>query len=103
MDLKYLMGLDGLSLLLFMLTTLLGPIVILASWDSIKKSVSGYFAMLLLLQTASMGFFAALDLVVFYFFFDLSLFALYFLIGISGGQNRIHDVINLFVFTIVGL
>ena len=102
MDLKYLMGLDGLSLLLFMLTTLLGPIVILASWDSIKKSVSGYFAMLLLLQTASMGFFAALDLVVFYVFFELSLIPMYFLIGIWGGKNRIHAAIKFFVYTFVG-
>lgn len=102
MDIKYLMGLDGLSLLLFMLTTLFGPIVILASWDSIKKNVSGYYAMLLLLQTASMGFFASLDLVVFYVFFELSLIPMYFLIGIWGGKNRIHATLKFFIYTFVG-
>jgi NADH-quinone oxidoreductase subunit M len=85
MDVKYLVGLDGLSLLLFMLTTLMGPIVILSSWDSVTKSLKGYYAMLLILQTASLGTFAALDLVVFYVFFELSLIPMYFLIGIWGG------------------
>jgi NADH-quinone oxidoreductase subunit M len=70
MDIKYLVGLDGLSLLLFMLTTLFGPVVILASWSSIKKSLAGYFSMLLILQTASLGVFASLDLVVFYVFLN---------------------------------
>jgi len=102
MDIKYLIGLDGLSLLLFMLTTLFGPIVILASWDSIKKSVPGYYAMLLLLQTASMGFFASLDLLVFYVFFELSLIPMYFLIGIWGGKNRIHATLKFFIYTFVG-
>ena len=69
MDIKYLVGLDGLSLLLFMLTTLFGPIVILSSWNSVKKSLMGYYSMLLILQTASLGVFAALDLIVFYIFF----------------------------------
>src|SRR5690625_1888340 len=102
MDIKYLVGLDGLSLLLFMLTTLFGPIVILASWDSIKKSVPGYYAMLLLLQTASMGFFASFDLLVFYVFFELSLIPMYFLIGIWGGKNRILATLKFFIYTFVG-
>jgi len=94
MDIKYLVGLDGLSLLLFMLTTLMGPIVILSSWTNVKKSVKGYFAMLLILQTASLGVFAALDLVVFYVFFELSLIPMYFLIGIWGGSGRIHATVK---------
>lgn len=102
MDIKYLLGLDGLSLLLFMLTTLFGPIVILASWNSIKKNLAGYYAMLLLLQTASMGFFASLDLVVFYVFFELSLIPMYFLIGIWGGKNRIHATLKFFIYTFTG-
>ena len=73
LDIKYLVGLDGFSLLLFMLTTLFGPIVVLYSWGSVTKHLQGYYAMILLLQTASMGFFAALDLVVFYLFFEISL------------------------------
>ena len=102
MDVKYLVGLDGLSLLLFMLTTLMGPIVILASWTSVKKSLKGYFAMLLILQTASLGVFASLDLIVFYVFFELSLIPMYFLIGIWGGSGRIHATIKFFIYTLVG-
>ncbi len=102
LDIKYLIGLDGLSLLLFMLTTLFGPIVILSSWDSVKKHLAGYYSMLLLLQTASMGVFASLDLIVFYVFFELSLIPMYFLIGIWGGKGRIHATVKFFVYTLVG-
>jgi len=102
MDVKYLVGLDGLSLLLFMLTTLMGPIVILSSWDSVTKSLKGYYAMLLILQTASLGTFASLDLVVFYVFFELSLIPMYFLIGIWGGSGRIQATIKFFIYTLVG-
>lgn len=102
MDIKYLVGLDGLSLLLFMLTALMGPIVILASWESVTKHLKGYYAMLLILQTASLGVFASLDLVVFYVFFELSLIPMYFLIGIWGGKGRIHATVKFFVYTLVG-
>lgn len=100
-DVKYLVGLDGLSLLLFMLTTFLGPIVILASWN-VQKHLKGYFTMLLILQTASLGLFAALDLVVFYVFFELSLIPMYFLIGIWGGADRIRATIKFFIYTLTG-
>ncbi|NBC65050.1 MAG: NADH-quinone oxidoreductase subunit M, partial [Bacteroidetes bacterium] len=102
MDVKYLVGLDGLSLLLFMLTTLMGPIVILSSWNSIKKSLMGYYSMLLILQTASLGVFASLDLVVFYVFFELSLIPMYFLIGIWGGSDKVRATIKFFIYTLVG-
>lgn len=102
MDIKYLVGLDGLSLLLFMLTTLFGPIVILSSWNSVKKNLIGYYSMLLILQMASLGVFAALDLVVFYVFFELSLIPMYFLIGIWGGSDKIRATIKFFIYTLVG-
>lgn len=102
LDIKYIVGLDGLSLLLFMLTTFFGPIVVLSSWTSVKKHVSGFFAMLLILQTGSLGVFAALDLVVFYVFFELTLIPMYFLIGIWGGAGRIHATIKFFLYTLVG-
>jgi len=102
LDIKYLIGLDGLSILLFMLTTLFGPIVVLSSWTSVKKQTTGYYAMLLLLQTASMGVFAALDLVLFYIFFELSLIPMYFLIGIWGGSDRIRATLKFFIYTLVG-
>lgn len=102
LDVKYIVGLDGLSLLLFMLTTLFGPIVILCSWDSVTKHLAGYYSMLLLLQTASLGVFAALDLIVFYVFFELTLIPMYFLIGIWGGKGRIHATVKFFIYTLVG-
>ena len=101
-DIKYLMGLDGLSLLLFMLTTFMGPIVILSSWTSVSKHLSGYLSMLLILETASLGVFAAYDLVVFYIFFELSLIPMYFLIGIWGGADRIKATLKFFIYTLVG-
>lgn len=102
LDIKYLVGLDGLSLLLFMLTTFMGPIVIISSWNSVSKHLSGYLAMLLILQTASLGVFASLDLLVFYVFFELSLIPMYFLIGIWGGSDRIRATLKFFIYTLVG-
>ncbi|MFN1834395.1 NuoM family protein [Balneola sp. MJW-20] len=102
LDIKYLIGLDGLSLLLFMLTTFMGPIVILSSWTSVSKHLTGYLSMLLLLQTASLGVFASLDLIVFYVFFELSLIPMYFLIGIWGGADRIKATLKFFIYTLVG-
>lgn len=101
-DIKYLMGLDGLSLLLFMLTTFMGPIVILSAWNSVSKHLAGFLSMLLILQTASLGVFSSLDLVVFYVFFELSLIPMYFLIGIWGGSDRIRATIKFFIYTLVG-
>src|SRR5690554_4112210 len=85
-----------------MLTSFMGPIVILSSWSSVKKHLAGYLSMLLLLQTASLGVFAALDLVVFYVFFELSLIPMYFLIGIWGGAGRIEATIKFFIYTLAG-
>lgn len=102
LDIKYLVGLDGLSLLLFMLTTFMGPIVILSSWTSVSKHLAGYWSMLLLLQTASLGVFSSLDLMVFYVFFELSLIPMYFLIGIWGGAGRIQATVKFFIYTLVG-
>jgi len=102
LGIKYIVGLDGLSLLLFMLTTFMGPIVVLSAWNSIDKHLPGFFSMLLLLQTASMGVFAALDLFLFYIFFELSLIPMYFLIGIWGGEGRIQATIKFFIYTLVG-
>lgn len=102
LDIKYLVGLDGLSLLLFMLTTFMAPIVIISSWTSVSKHLSAYLAMLLILQTASLGVFASLDLLVFYVFFELSLIPMYFLIGIWGGSDRIRATLKFFIYTLVG-
>ncbi len=102
LDIKYIVGLDGLSLLLFMLTTLFGPIVVMSAWNSVSKHVKGFYAMLMILQTASLGVFASLDLFLFYIFFESSLIPMYFLIGIWGGENRITATIKFFIYTLFG-
>ncbi len=102
LDIQYITGLDGLSLLLFMLTTFMGPIVILSAWNSVHKHAAGFYAMLLLLQTGSLGVFAAMDAVLFYVFFELSLIPMYFLIGIWGGDGRIAATVKFFIYTLVG-
>lgn len=101
-DLKYIIGLDGLSMLLFMLTTLFGPIVILASWHSNKKHPRGYYGMLLLLETAALGFFASLDVVIFYVFFEISLIPMYFILGVWGGKRRVPATLKFFIYTMAG-
>ncbi len=101
-DVKYMMGLDGLSMLLFMLTTFMAPIVVLSSWSSVTKHVAGFFSMLLILQTGSLGVFAALDLFMFYVFFELTQIPMFFLIGIWGGEDRIYATVKFFIYTLVG-
>ncbi len=101
-DVKYIVGLDGLSMLLFMLTTFMAPIVVLSSWSSITKHVAGFYSMLLILQTGSLGVFAALDLFMFYIFFELTQIPMFFLIGIWGGEDRIYATVKFFIYTLVG-
>ncbi|CAN5583643.1 NADH-quinone oxidoreductase subunit M [soil metagenome] len=101
-DITYFVGLDGLNLLLVLLTTLLGPIIVLSSWTYIKKQQKGYFALMLLLQTGVLGVFCAFDLFLFYVFFELTLIPMYFIIGIWGGENRIYAAIKFVLYTLVG-
>ncbi len=101
-DVKYMVGLDGLSMLLFMLTTFMAPIVVLSSWTSVRKHVAGFYSMLLILQTGSLGVFAALDLFMFYIFFELTQIPMFFLIGIWGGEDRIYATVKFFIYTLVG-
>ncbi|HEB85265.1 MAG TPA: Fe-S-binding domain-containing protein, partial [Bacteroidetes bacterium] len=88
LGINYFIGLDGLSLLLVLLTTFLGPIVVLGS-ASVRKHLKGYFISMLLLQTGMIGTFLALDLFLFYVFWEVMLIPMYFLIGIWGGVERI--------------
>jgi len=101
-DVKYFVGIDGLSLLLVMLTTLLGPIVVLSSWTYITEKQKGYYALLLLLQTGITGVFTSFDLFLFYIFFELTLIPMYFIIGIWGGQDRIYAAVKFVIYTLVG-
>jgi NADH-quinone oxidoreductase subunit M len=101
-DIKYFVGVDGLSLLLILLTTLLGPIVVLSSWTYITSNEAGYYSLFLLLQTGITGVFASFDLFLFYIFFELTLIPMYFLIGIWGGEDRIYAAIKFVLYTLVG-
>src|SRR5690606_28660961 len=101
-DITYFVGIDGLNLLLILLTTLLGPIVVLSSWDYITKHHKGYYALMLLLQTGVTGVFAAFDLFLFYIFFEITLIPMYFIIGIWGGEERIYAAVKFVVYTLVG-
>ncbi|MFN2531429.1 MAG: NuoM family protein [Pyrinomonadaceae bacterium] len=99
---RYQMGLDGVAVLLILLTTLLGAIASLSSWNYIQKREKEYYVLLLLLQTAVIGVFASMDLFLFYLFFEVSLVPMYFLIGIWGGENRLYAAIKFFLYTLVG-
>ncbi|MGH9900625.1 MAG: complex I subunit 4 family protein [Pyrinomonadaceae bacterium] len=99
---RYQMGVDGVAVLLIVLTTLLGVIASLSSWEYIEKREKEYYVLLLLLQTAVVGVFAAMDLFLFYLFFEVSLVPMYFLIGIWGGENRLYAAIKFFLYTLVG-
>ena len=101
-DISYLVGVDGLNLLLLLLTTLLGPIVVLSSWTYIGKHVKGYYALLLILETGVLGVFASFDLFLFYIFFELTLIPMYFIIGIWGGENRIYAAVKFVIYTLFG-
>ena len=98
----YHLGVDGISLWLVLLTTLLVPIAILSSWTSITKRALSYFVFLLVLESAMIGVFVSLDLLVFYLFFEASLVPMFFLIGIWGGERRVYAATKFFIYTAVG-
>ena len=95
-------GVDGIAALLLFLTTLLGVIVIIASWNYVKDRECGFFISLLLLQVGMTGVFCSTDLFLFYVFWEAMLVPMYFIIGIWGGPRRIYAAIKFFLFTLVG-
>ncbi len=99
---KYYFGVDGVSVLLILLTTLLGVLAILSSWTAITDRVRQYYIFLLLLQTGMLGVFCSLDLFLFYIFWEVMLVPMYFLIGIWGGGRRLYAAIKFFLYTLVG-
>jgi len=99
---QYYFGVDGISVLLILLTTLLGAIAILSSWTAITDRVRGYYVFILLLQTGMLGVFCALDMFLFYVFWEVMLVPMYFLIGIWGGARRLYAAIKFFLYTLVG-
>jgi NADH-quinone oxidoreductase subunit M len=99
---RYHVALDGLSLWLVLLSTLLTPIAALVSWNYIDKRVKEYYAFLLLLEFGVIGVFVSMDLFLFYVFWEVSLVPMYFLIGIWGHERRIYAAVKFFLFTMAG-
>lgn len=102
MGISYFVGIDGLSVWLVMLTSFLLPLVILGSWNSIATKTKAFHLCLLGLQTTMIGTFLALDAILFYTFFELSLIPMYFLIGIWGGKNKLYAAMKFFIYTMAG-
>ncbi len=102
LDVSYHLGLDGISLLLVVLTTFLTPIALLASWDSVNTRLKGFVSLMLLLEVGTLGVFMALDVFLFYVFWEFMLIPMYFIIGIWGGGDRVYAAVKFFLYTIVG-
>jgi len=98
----YAIGIDGISLLLVMLTTLMGFIATLCSWRAADDRVKAYYAMFMLLQTGMIGVFVSLDFFLFYIFWELVLIPMYFIIGIWGGPRKLYAAIKFFLYTLAG-
>ncbi len=102
LDIRFHVGLDGVSVWLFMLTALLTPLAVWASFSAIREQVKRYYILMLLLHTGMLGVFCAMDLLVFYIFFEFTLVPLFFLIGIWGGKERRRAAHKFFIYTIAG-
>ncbi|MDQ2804883.1 MAG: NADH-quinone oxidoreductase subunit M, partial [Pseudomonadota bacterium] len=98
----YKMGIDGISVLFVLLATLLTPICILASWESVTRYVREYMIAFLILETMMVGMFCALDFVVFYIFFEGVLIPMFLIIGVWGGSRRVYSAFKFFLFTLTG-
>jgi NADH-quinone oxidoreductase subunit M len=98
----YFLGVDGLSTLLILLTTLMGTIAVLSSWEAITERVKEFYIFLLVLQTGMLGAFMSLDFLLFFLFWEVMLVPMYFLIGIWGSANRLYSAIKFFLYTLVG-
>src|SRR5262250_222377 len=99
---EYFLGVDGLSVLLILLTTMMGFIAVLSSWTAITERVKEYYIFLLVLQTGMLGAFMSLDFLLFFLFWEVMLVPMYFLIGIWGSANRLYSAIKFFLYTLVG-
>src|SRR5438552_17113683 len=99
---KYLIGVDGISLLLVMLTTVVSFLAVLSSWNAIDDRVKEYYAMFLLLETGMIGVFVSLDFFLFYVFWELVLVPMYFIIGVWGVPRKLYAAIKFFLYTLAG-
>jgi NADH-quinone oxidoreductase subunit M len=99
---SYHMGVDGISVLFVLLSTLLTPLCILASWESVQSRVREYMVAFLVLESMMVGMFAALDFIVFYVFFEAVLIPMFLIIGVWGGQRRVYAAFKFFLYTLAG-
>ena len=99
---SYHLGVDGISMLFVILTTFLMPFAILASWESISKNIKQYMIAFLILETFMIGVFVALDLMVFYIFFEAGLIPMFIIIGVWGGKRRVYASFKFFLYTLLG-
>jgi NADH-quinone oxidoreductase subunit M len=102
LGISYHIGVDGISMPLVLLTTFLMPLVLLFSWDTVHDQLKTYLVLMLLLEAAMIGVFVALDLVLFFIFFEASLIPMYFLVGRWGGPRRIYAALKFFIYTAAG-
>lgn len=102
LGISYFIGIDGISILLVLLTTLLSFIAMLSSWTAIKQRVKEYYIFMLFLETGMIGVFISLDLFLFYVFWEVMLVPMYFLIGIWGGPRKLYAAIKFFLYTLTG-
>lgn len=98
----YAVGVDGISLPLVLLTTLLAPLCVVVSWTAVRNRVREFMISLLVMETATVGVFVALDFVLFYIFWETMLIPMYLLIGVWGGPNRVYAAIKFFLYTLAG-
>jgi NADH-quinone oxidoreductase subunit M len=101
-EIEYFIGVDGLSLLLVLLTTFLTPISILSTWSAVEERVKEFMIFFLLLEVGMVGVFLAQDLFLFYIFWEFTLVPMYFLIGIWGGPRRVYAALKFFLYTMAG-
>jgi NADH-quinone oxidoreductase subunit M len=99
---SYHMGVDGISMLFVILTTFVTPLAILASWESVQERVKEYMIAFLVLETLMIGVFCALDLLLFYLFFEGGLIPMFLIIGVWGGQRRVYSAFKFFLYTLLG-
>lgn len=102
LNISYFVGVDGISLLLVLLTTFLTPLTLLSSWTAIQKNVKEFTFFMLMLEIGMLGVFVSLDLFLFYIFWEAMLIPMYFIIGIWGGEKRIYASVKFFIYTMFG-
>jgi len=102
MPILFTFGVDGLSLAMILLTALLTPIAVLSTWKAVTERVKGFMLFFLLLEVGMLGVFLAVDLVLFFIFWEFTLIPMYFLIGVWGGERRIYAAVKFFLFTMAG-